>query len=75
MLFLSCSLKANFKQTGLVVVFGGSLVVDVDSMVAVDDAIVAGVVVVVDCAVVVAVAGRWLGYPTLLLVVGSCCCC
>jgi hypothetical protein len=54
-------------KQGSVVVFGGSLVVDVDSMVAVGGAIVAAVVVV-DVTVVVAVVGFWLGCPILLLV-------
>ena len=44
-----------------------SLVVDVDSMVAVGGATVAAVVVV-DVAVGVSVFGCWLGCPTLLLV-------
>ena len=66
-------MNANFLKEGPVVAFGGSLVADVDSMVAVGGATVAAVVVV-DVAVVVAVVGCWLGYPTLLLVVGCCCC-
>ena len=60
-------LNANFLKKGPVVAFGGSLVVDVDSMVAVGGATVAAVDVV-DVAVGVSVVGCWLGCPTLLLV-------